>query len=146
MGGYVGDKRWQKIHRLVALAFVPNPDQKPSVNHKDGNKLNNTPENLEWTTHHENILHAHALGLCPPKRGSEHYNFGKSLSAETRAKCSQAKQGENHPKFTGWFLTPNGRFASANQAGAANDVCGKTAQRNALNGAQGWGFTPKQAA
>lgn len=46
------------IHRLLARYFIPNPDNKPEVNHKDGNKLNNSLENLEWVTHQENMMHA----------------------------------------------------------------------------------------
>lgn len=47
-------KRHFKVHRLVANAFIPNPDGKPQVNHKDGNKHNNSITNLEWVTDTEN--------------------------------------------------------------------------------------------
>lgn len=52
-----------KVHRLVALAFIPNPEGKRTVNHIDGNKQNNHVENLEWATHSENITHANNTGL-----------------------------------------------------------------------------------
>jgi len=51
------------IHRLVAQAFVPNPNGRTEVNHIDGDKLNNSVVNLEWVTHSENMIHAWASGL-----------------------------------------------------------------------------------
>lgn len=51
------------LHRLLALTFIQNPDNKPHINHKDGNKLNNSLSNLEWCTHQENMIHAHKTGL-----------------------------------------------------------------------------------
>ena len=60
------------VHRLVAKYFVPNPDNLPVVNHKDGNKLNNHADNLEWVTSSENNRHAFATGLKKPK-----YKYGE---------------------------------------------------------------------
>lgn len=78
------------VHRMVAKLYVPNPDNKPQVNHKDGNKLNNHADNLEWVTNQENRDHAMRTGL--------------HLCGE---KCSWAKLSKqqvlfirNHPEIT----------------------------------------------
>lgn len=58
-----GKYRTYRYHRLVASQFIPNPEDKPFVNHKDGNKLNFHPDNLEWVTEKENSVHAVETGL-----------------------------------------------------------------------------------
>lgn len=70
--GYLVVQLWRNskmkmmyIHRLIAELNIPNPDNKPFVNHIDGNKLNNNPSNLEWVTYLENVQHANATGLTP---------------------------------------------------------------------------------
>lgn len=64
-----GKGKWtyRRVHRLVALHFIPNPAALPVVNHLDGNKLNNSMHNLEWCTHAQNSAHAFATGLTPKK-------------------------------------------------------------------------------
>lgn len=69
-----------KIHRLVAMAFIPNPDNKPYVNHIDGVRNNNNVDNLEWVTASENTQHAVDTGLFLPTREKSVTQF--SLSGE----------------------------------------------------------------
>ena len=62
------------MHRLVAKSFISNPNNKPQVNHKNGDKLNNTADNLEWMTQAENNKHAYDAGLKPNKIGTNNSN------------------------------------------------------------------------
>jgi len=58
-----GKQTSEYVHRLVAKAFIPNPDNLPEVNHIDGDPFNNNVSNLEWCTHSDNIQHAYDTGL-----------------------------------------------------------------------------------
>jgi hypothetical protein len=75
-------------HRLVALAFLPNPKNKPEVNHKDGDKGNRRLSNLEWVTPEENRVHAMANGLY--RRGESH-----QTSKLTRLQAEDIKYGDD---------------------------------------------------
>lgn len=66
--------KWVSAHRIIAMTFIPNPENKPQVNHIDGDPLNNHVTNLEWCTQSENIKHAYANNLKKPVRmlGTNH--------------------------------------------------------------------------
>lgn len=85
------------VHRLVAEKFIPNPENKCCVNHKDGDKTNNHVSNLEWVTRSENMQHAVDTGLRgydTQARGEEHGNA--KLSCEILKRIREAvKNGAN---------------------------------------------------
>lgn len=76
--GYVGfsfskdgvKSRTYSVHRLVAKYFIPNPENKSDVNHKNGDKADNCVNNLEWATRGENQSHAYATGLKKPSKST----------------------------------------------------------------------------
>ncbi|MBT9392083.1 HNH endonuclease [Hymenobacter sp. NST-14] len=140
-------KKLCSMHRLVAMRFLPNPENKPDVNHRDGNKANNAVENLEWVTKSENTRHAYATGLMKAKQGPEHHRYGKRIEfdSETRAKMSAQKMGEKHPKFTGYYQVPAGLFPSARAAAEAMGTYAKRIIHWCKSGkkrAEGYDFIP----
>lgn len=84
-----GAKFKLSIHRQVALLYVPNPNNYPVVNHKDGNKQNNNYSNLEWTTSSGNSQHAFDMGLCKPVGLGK---FGK-LNVRSKPVLQLTKEG-----------------------------------------------------
>lgn len=65
-----GKSFWIALHRLIAELFIPNPENLPHINHKDGDRFNNHFSNLEWCTHQQNIEHAMENDLNP--KGERH--------------------------------------------------------------------------
>ena len=94
-GGYlvVGGRYF---HRFVASAFLPNPDGLPEVNHKNGDKADNRPENLEWVTRSQNAKHAHDTGLNSPPpilRGPANPQYGRKTATYTQVRPTHCRFG-----------------------------------------------------
>lgn len=88
-----GKVRTRKIHRLVADTYLTRPEWAECVNHKDGDILNNTVSNLEWTTFQGNTQHAWDNGLCKPYDRSLPYNRQGIIDAnKRRTKCVESKR------------------------------------------------------
>lgn len=96
-----GKQKRMRVHRMVALTFIPNPDNKPYVNHKNGNRSDNRVDNLEWVTPSENIQHAVKTGLMKSGRaipviqydldGNEMMTYESASEAARQTGCFQEK-------------------------------------------------------
>ena len=86
-----GKEKRMSVHRLVASLFIPNPEDKPVVNHIDGDKTNNHVSNLEWCTHSENLNHAYESGIR--KRGDNSEALKAHPQGERRKIAAMYKTG-----------------------------------------------------
>ncbi len=77
-----GKKYYRRVHRLVAEAFIPNDNNLPQVNHIDGDKTNNTVQNLEWTTNKKNTQHGYDNELYHSKKRSIKINVYNKITGE----------------------------------------------------------------
>lgn len=92
-------QKLMRVNRIVAICFIDNPDDKPQVNHKDGNKQNNVADNLEWVTASENGIHKFRVLNYPPTKSM----LGKFGSDHNRSRAvnQYSKKGEFIRSFGG---------------------------------------------
>lgn len=120
-----------RINRLVARTFIPNPENKPEVNHINGIKTDNRVENLEWVTHNENIQHAWKTGLicmtvAQRKKISE-VNTGRHHSEATISKLREAQKRRDYSEEDKRKLFHSKKIIRVEDGKVFNSIC-KAAQ------------------
>jgi len=99
------------VHRLVALAFLDNKDNKKEVNHKNGVKTDNRVENLEWCNRIENIHHSWKTGLSTPNKGELAGN-SKLKESDVLAICKCLQNGESRKSISKKFNIANSSISN----------------------------------
>lgn len=115
----------KRLHRLVAEAFIPNLDNKPVVNHKDGNKLNCREDNLEWMTYSENTIHSYKNNLQKKLFGNNNYitKIKDQYVLLIRELIIQGKTNKEIAKLYGVNPSQISRIKTGQRRKLCNDIC-----------------------
>jgi hypothetical protein len=125
---HIGPERNHKksflLHRLIAEAFIPNPENKPWVNHKNGNTLNYQLNNLEWATPSENQQHAYDTGLKTPSHKSKNQGTQNARSKLTEKQILWARQNYK-PNDKTYGVRPMARYLKIDSSLLSKIIQGK---------------------
>ena len=122
-----GKRKQFKVHRLVAEAFIPNPENKPCIDHINTVKSDNRVENLRWVTYKENSNNEKTLEKF---KGENHHFSGKHHTEETKKKIGEAQKGENNHMYGKHHTEETEKKMSEAQKGEKGSMYGKTGEKH----------------